>query len=206
MGSEIPPSLREIAHIQGGIVTRKQAIRAGLSSGVIISKLKYGRWQQVYRGVYATFSGPLSRTARLWAAVLYAGNGAELSYETAAELHGLVRRPCPLIHVSIPASRRVHGAPGVVIHVSARAGATRFHRGEIPHTPVDDTIIDLVDAANSLDDVREVVNRAITRRITTDWPLRAAARKRKRMRWRREFGEIVATASSGPRLCHPGPD
>ena len=205
MGSEIPPSLREIAHIQGGIVTRKQAIHAGLSSGAIISKLKYRRWQQIYRGVYATFSGPLSRTARLWAAVLYAGNGAELSHETAAELHGLATRRCPLIHVSVPASRRVHGAVGLVIHVSARAGTTRFQRGEIPHTPVDDTIVDLVDVASSPDDVRELVNRAITGRITTDRPLRAAAGKRKRMRWRREFGQIIAAASPGTRLSGTTP-
>src|SRR6185437_14314851 len=89
MSGQVPPGLREIARCQGGVVTRQQALRTGMTAGAIVAKIKYGRWRQLYRGVYATFTGPLSRQARLWAAVLYAGNGARLSHETAAELHGL---------------------------------------------------------------------------------------------------------------------
>ncbi len=90
MSGEVPRGLREIAHCQGGIVSRRQALATGMTPGAIVAKIKYARWQQLYRGVYATFTGPLSREARLWAAVLYAGKGARLSHETAAELHGLV--------------------------------------------------------------------------------------------------------------------
>ncbi|HEX8008830.1 MAG TPA: type IV toxin-antitoxin system AbiEi family antitoxin domain-containing protein, partial [Trebonia sp.] len=138
MGSDIPRSLRELARFQGGVVTRKQALAAGISTGAIVSKLKYARWRQIYRGVYATFTGPVSREAGLWAAVLYAGKGAELSHETAAELHGLTDRPAPLIHVTVPAGRRVRPVPGLVIHLSARARNTCFPRGVLPHTFVED--------------------------------------------------------------------
>ena len=58
-----------------GIVTRAQAHRSGLSDRAIVHRVATGRWQRVHLGVYATFSGPLSRQARLWAAVLYAGVG-----------------------------------------------------------------------------------------------------------------------------------
>lgn len=196
MGSEIPPKLREVAHFQGGVVTRKQALRAGVASGAIISKVRYGRWRQVYHGVYAIYTGPLSRAAQLWAAVLYAGREAELSHETAAELHGLTGGPSQLIHISIPPSRRVQSAPGLKIHISVRAGATCFQRGVLPHSSIEDTILDLIEAAESLDGVREWITAG--RRATGDRPLRAAARKRKRMRWRREFEEIVAAAARTP--------
>ena len=101
----MPAKLRQDAVLQSGVVTRKQAITAGMSVGAINAKLRFGRWRKVYRGVYATFTGPLSRSAQLWAAVLYAGAGAVLSHESAGELQHLVDTPARVIHVTIPARR-----------------------------------------------------------------------------------------------------
>src|SRR5215475_2487162 len=98
MSAELPAELRRTAGRQAGIVTRKQAINAGMSSPAIAWKLRAREWRQVYRGVYATFTGGLPRKARLWAAVLYAGDGAVLSHESAGELQGLVDKPGDLIH------------------------------------------------------------------------------------------------------------
>ena len=104
---QIPPRLLELAEMQCGVVTKQQAIAAGLSRSVIASHVRYGRWQRLRPGVYATFTGSPSRLAASWAAVLSAGRGAMLSYQTAAELAGLMARPSALIHVTIPADRRV---------------------------------------------------------------------------------------------------
>src|ERR1700722_7595094 len=87
--NEIPAVLRQQVRLQAGIVSRKQATRAGLSADKIVWLLKKGAWRQVYKGVYATFTGHITRNAQLWAAVLYAGRGAYLSYETAAEINRL---------------------------------------------------------------------------------------------------------------------
>src|SRR5215469_5928903 len=103
MSNGIPSRLREEARFQAGVVTRRQTLRAGLSAGALKWQLTRGTWRQIYLGVYATFTGPMSREAQLWAAVLYAGKGAQLSHETAAELNGLTERRSPLIHVTIPA-------------------------------------------------------------------------------------------------------
>src|SRR6201999_2129064 len=54
---------------------------------------QHGGWTRLDRGIYATGSGPPSRKALLWAALLWAGSGAVLSHETAAELWGLIRPP-----------------------------------------------------------------------------------------------------------------
>jgi hypothetical protein len=197
MGSEIPPLLREIAQFQSGVVTRKQALHAGLSTGSIVSKLRFGRWRQVYRGVYATFTGPVHRKAQLWAAVLYAGPGAELSHETAAELYGLTDRPASVIHVSIPRSRRVQPARGLLIHISARVGLAQLPQSALPRTSIENTILDLVDSAIKFDDVCGWVTRVFGRGLTSDTALRMAARTRKRLRWRSEFDQMVTAASRG---------
>jgi Transcriptional regulator, AbiEi antitoxin len=57
--NQIPASLRQQARNQDGIITRRQAIRAGVSADKIAWLLKRGTWQQVYRGVYVTFTGPV---------------------------------------------------------------------------------------------------------------------------------------------------
>ena len=66
---------------QAGIATHVQARQAGFSDRQITYRLSSGKWQRVHRGVYATCTGPLPRAARLWAALLWAGEGAVLSHE-----------------------------------------------------------------------------------------------------------------------------
>lgn len=121
MPNELPQRLRELAQFQHGILTRDQAQQGGLTKDVIRSRVRQDRWQRMHAGVYAVFSGEPGRTAVLWAAVFRAGPGAMLSHHTAAELAGLTDAPSTSIHVTIPASRRIAGSPGLVVHVSSRA-------------------------------------------------------------------------------------
>jgi hypothetical protein len=194
----MPPSLLELARWQAGLVTREQALRAGLTSNAITSKLMRTRWTQVHRGVYATFTGPLSRDAQLWAAVLYAGPGARLSHETAAEIIRLAHRESPLIHVAVPASRRVRPPRGVAIHLSsAGSRGWRYARGIPPYTFAEETIIDLANAATNLDDVIGYVTGAFARNLTSQERLRREAAARRRLRWRAELNEIIPRAADG---------
>jgi hypothetical protein len=194
----MPASLLELARWQAGLVTRGQALRAGLTSSAITSKVVHSRWTYVHHGVYATFTGPLTREAQLWAAVLYAGPGARLSHETAAEIIRLTDRESPLIHVAIPADRRVRPPRGVRIHLSSGGNAGwRFARGIPPHTFAEETIIDLANAAKSLDDVIACVTAAFARNLTSQERLHREVATRKRLRWRAELGEIIAMAADG---------
>jgi Transcriptional regulator, AbiEi antitoxin len=198
MSDKIPADLRDQASWQAGVITREQALRAGLSRNAIVSRLRHGRWLQVYRGVYATFSGPIGRDAELWGVVLYTGSGARLSHETAAELIHLRDRPSPLIHVTIAAKRRVVAPTGVAIHRSVSPETSwRFARGIPPHTFAEETVIDLVHAAANLDEVIGYVTGAFARNLTSAERLGREAAERKRLRWRADLDEIIPKAAGG---------
>lgn len=164
---------------------------------MIRSKVDSGRWQRVHRGVYAMFTGPLSRGAQLWAAVLYAGSGAVLSHETAAEVDGLADRPSAAIHVTIPGDRRVYPVPGLRVHRSRHLRDLRFPPGELPRTWVEDTILDLAATKSDFDDVCALVTAAFGRYKTTADIMRTVLTERTLHRWRREIDELVTAAADG---------
>ncbi len=96
----------------------------------------------------------------------------------------------------MPASRRVRPADGLVIHVSALIDEQpRFPRGFLPRTPIEATVLDLVDAARGIDEARGGVVRACGRGLTSEDRLRAAMRGRRRLRWRQI---AVAAAAAAP--------
>jgi hypothetical protein len=160
--------------------------------------VRKGAWQRIYPGVYATFTGQVGRHARLWAALLSAGEDAVLSHETAAELIGLADRRSPAINITVPKSRRVVAPAGVTIHYSRQVGPKwRYARGVPPHTMTEDTIIDLVNAAGGLDTVVGWVTAGFARRLTNEWPLRQAAAARSRLRWRGQLDEVITFAAGG---------
>ena len=176
--SDVPPQIRDLVELQRGLLTAAQATAVGLTRELLKSRVRQGRWQRIHRGVYATFSGRLSREAVMWAAVLNAGESAILSYKSAAELDKLTDEPSELTHVTIPRERRISKPSGVVIHRSARAVLAAHPTLMPPRTRVEETILDLIDTAVSLDDAVGWITRGLGRRLTTVGKLRQAADQR----------------------------
>jgi hypothetical protein len=85
MSVHLSEDIRLLIAAQSGAIARWQAPSVGLDATVIDAQLRQGRWQPLYRGVYAAFTGPPPRLCFLWGAVLRAGPGAALSYYSAAE-------------------------------------------------------------------------------------------------------------------------
>ena len=197
MVSELPSTLRYLAQRQRGIVSRSQAIRAGLSPDMIKFRIRSNRWQQLHPGVYATFTGIPGRGAWLWAALLAAGPGGVLRYQTAAELYGLSDKPTSPIHVTIPAQRHLVTVSGVCLHRSGRAVEAMEQRSYPPRTRVEETVLDLTQAAKTFDDVCGWVTRAIARELTDETRLNAAMSARRRLRWRADLNELIVAAAGG---------
>lgn len=134
----------------------------------------------------------------MWAAVLYAGAGAVLSHETAAELQRLKDKPAPLIRLTVPSARRVVPQEDLTVSTSKAIRADwRFPPGVLPQTFVEDTILDLVDQAETVDEVCALISTAFGRRLTSEGRLRATAKTRKRLRWRADVDELITEAARG---------
>ncbi|GAA2598440.1 hypothetical protein GCM10010399_31380 [Dactylosporangium fulvum] len=187
--------LDELLKRQAGVVTRAQALAAGLRADVIRRNVDAGRWVLVFRGVYRTFTGEPTRASTLWAVLLRAGSGAALSHRTAAELHGLVDKPSDPIHVTIPAGRRIRPMPGVVVHHRARIAVQAG--SPLRRTRVEETVLDLCDLATRADTAVGWITTACGRRLTTPERILDAVSHRKQLRWRRLITAVLDDTAEG---------
>lgn len=197
MVSEPPYTFRNLIRHQSGVVSRSQALKAGLSVGTIKFRVSSGRWRQLHLGVYTTFTGFPGRSAQLWAAILAAGPGAMLSHETAAELQRLADKPVETIHVTVPGERHIAAIRGVSLHRSRRASEAVEWDSNPPRTKVEETLLDLTQTAATFDDVCGWITRAFARDLTDEDKLRAAMRQRTKLRWRTELHELITAAEGG---------
>ncbi len=145
-----PSVVARAAGTQAGVLTTAQLVDLGGDRAWISRQVRSGRWQHLHQGVVATYSGPVTWRSRAWAAVLYAGHGAALSHASAAFKHELIDSPPRRVDIRIPERRRVAPSPGIVIHrstaeVRASGRPRTVWRG--------DTVVDLVAAARTVDDV-----------------------------------------------------
>jgi very-short-patch-repair endonuclease len=79
----------QIARRQHALVTRDQAVAAGLSHGQIRRRNRSGEWSVVRPGVYAITGAPPTRLQSVAAVALCAGPAAWISHQTAAALWGV---------------------------------------------------------------------------------------------------------------------
>jgi very-short-patch-repair endonuclease len=199
MSKEKSSQSRELIAQQAGAVACNQSAEADINPHAMRNKVGNGRWQRLHRGVYATFSGDPSRETVLWAALLRAGAGAVLSHQTAAERHGLMDEPNRVITITVPASRHPgqEKITGVVIYRSDAIVRKKHPAMLPPCTRVEDTVLDLIQVAATLDDAYGWISRAIGRRRTTAERICVAMAARKKMRWRKEITLALGDADEG---------
>jgi hypothetical protein len=151
MTRQLPGEVGRVLGRQAGVITRVQALAAGMSRHAVYGRLDSGRWQRLHTAVYAAYSGRPTRESMMWAAVLGAGPGAVLCHQSAAELHGLADTgQSPVVHVMVPRGRTVAPMRGVVIHYSQRVGIARHPALEPPRTRLEETVLDLAEAERTV--------------------------------------------------------
>jgi predicted transcriptional regulator of viral defense system len=129
----------ELARRQHGVVQRSQLVELGMSQSNIEYRLRVGRLQAHYRGVYGL--GPLqSKLARWMAAVLAGGPNAVLSHRSAAELWSLMSGFTAPIHLTASSARRERQS--LRFHRPACPDDQRTTVEGIPVTSVPRTILD----------------------------------------------------------------
>jgi hypothetical protein len=170
---------------QHGILSYQQLRRFGHDRHSVGANTAAGRWRQVVRGVYATFTGELSRSARLSAALLYGGPEAVLSHQTAAEEWGMIPIREGPVEVTVPYRCSAISQPLLVIVHRSRALHYTVREYVPPRTSRVDTIIDLATARPTqeaaVDTLIDLVGRTgvTVEQLKTVLALRKAYRHRK---------------------------
>ncbi len=158
---------RELARLASrshGVVTRAQAIAAGITVSEIRHRLASGALLREHRGVYRVGHRAPSIEARYLAAVWACGPEALLIGRAAGHVLGILKGPAPAPEVLTQTQRRV---PGVI---TRRSRGTDRRRGmtwrAIPVTTVAETIVDLA-AVLASDELARVCHEAGVRHGTT---------------------------------------
>src|SRR5215216_6156217 len=118
-----------IADRQHGVISLAQLLGLGLTERAVHARAAVGRLHRIHQGVYAVGRPDVPIKGRWMAAVLACGDGALLSHQSAATLHGLLHARAGAIHVTI--------SRGSLL----RHAGIRVHRSRCL-TPVDRTEID----------------------------------------------------------------
>src|SRR5207302_6139176 len=105
MKDSVHAKIAATAATQYGLITRKQALAAGLSENAIAHLLRTARWAKVRRGVYRIVGVPTSWRQNLLAAVLAVGERAAAAGEAAAALWRVPGFPPGPIAVGNPVSK-----------------------------------------------------------------------------------------------------
>ena len=147
-----------------GLVTRAQALEAGISADQLNHRVRTGALLRAHRGVYRVGHRAPSYEARYLAAVLACGRDALLSGPAAAHLHGLLTGAPPPPEVTTRTVRRVRGVRTRRCPRLDERDATRV-RG-IPVTTIERTLVDIAGVL-SFDDLARACHEAGVRYGTT---------------------------------------
>lgn len=146
LADPVDPRLARLARRQYGVVSRAQFVRLGIGPTGIEARVRSGRLQRIYRGVYAVGHSALRLEGHWLAAVIACGSGAVLSHQSAAALWEIRPSGANTVDVTVRTRGGRARRAGLRVHRSSRlASAELTVRDGIPVTTVARTLLDLAD-------------------------------------------------------------
>lgn len=144
---------------QHGVITRAQALAAGMTRHKIDHCVRTGGWVREARGVYRHAAVPSTPLSRLLAACM--AHDGLASHRSAAALHGIEGFKLDRVELTVPRGKRPSMA-GVTIHQSSQLRLAKpTERQGVPCTGRARTVVDLASVVNGkrLDRVIDAVLR-----------------------------------------------
>jgi hypothetical protein len=117
---------------QAGVISRRQALAAGLTGAAVDHRLRTRRWRPLHPRVYLVRGHCHDDEVRARAAVLWAGDGAVLSGSAAAWWHGLLADAPVTLGLTAPVRRA--SRPGVAVRCRRLAAVDRTRVRGLPLT------------------------------------------------------------------------
>jgi very-short-patch-repair endonuclease len=127
---------------QAGVISRAQALSAGLSRDAVDARLRTRRWRPLHPRVYLAGGHRYDDEVRVRAALLWAGPDAVLSGAAAAWWHGMTADPPATVAVTVPRRRGPHPRPGVAVRRHDLDAADRAARRGLAVTAPPLTVLD----------------------------------------------------------------
>jgi hypothetical protein len=158
-------ALNRILGEQLDLITRRQALSAGLTGHALTHRLRSGGpWHKLLPGVYLAATGTPTPLQQEMAALLYAGKNSLVTGPAALRCHYIGKTVPDQIDVLVPATRQRHDAEFVRLHRTTRMPERIWERGPIRYVPPARAVADAARGMTSLRDVRAVVADAVQRR------------------------------------------
>lgn len=140
--SEILKLVREIALSQHGLITRQQAIEAGLSPRAVDRRLEFGEWVRIFPGIYR-IAGAASVYQDLKATCLWVGERAVVSHRSAANLLELLGFEAKIVEITTDRPRTPPSSEVILHHTSLMPKKDLARLRGFTVTSVARTLIDL---------------------------------------------------------------
>ena len=155
--------LYALADAQLGYFSTSQAAELEIDRRYLTHHVRSGNLERVTRGVYRLVNYPSHPFEDVMATVLWVGDGAVASHDTALAIYGLADAMPAVIHITVP--RRFRGSrPGVLIHRAALPAGDVTIRDGIPVTTPLRTILDVVsDPSVAAAAAEEAIERGLIR-------------------------------------------
>jgi hypothetical protein len=165
--------LEQILRHQVDVITRRQALAAGLTVNALRHRLRPGGpWRRLLPGVYVAVTGTPTIVQQEMAALLHAGRDSMITGPAAVRHHRIrgprLREPVmEVIDVLMPASRRRRDAAFVRLHRTTRMPGHACSFGPLRYAPPARAVADTVRGLDDLRDVRAIVADAVQRSSCT---------------------------------------
>lgn len=164
MAGGIPSALTGILRRQHDVVSREQALAAGMTVSALWHRVRPGgAWRAIVPGVYLAYAGAPGAGQREMAALLHAGEGSVITGTAALVRHGIQATASGTIDVLVPASRIRRSTGFVRISRSARMPERTWADGPLVYATPARAVADLARSVTDPAEVRAVVADAIQR-------------------------------------------
>ena len=158
-------SILDLAKVQHGALSRRQALAEGMSSRAIDHRLATGEWVRLFQGAYRLAGSECTFEQRIMAGVLAGGPGAVASHRAAAALVGMPGAP-RWVEITVPRTTRVD-VEGVIAHRTRLLAAEDL--GTVKGIPVTTAVRTILDLASlySEEKLGPMLDYALARRLVT---------------------------------------
>lgn len=152
--------LLHTAGSQSGLFTAAQARDAGYSYQAQKYHVDHRNWARIDRGIFRLAEWPVGQHEDLVRWILWSGDRAVVSHETAMSLHALGDADPSRVHLTVPPEFG-KAAPGLILHRGTLSAQDIQRREGVPVTTPLRTLLDVAAGDLDLDQLATAVDDAI---------------------------------------------